>query len=330
MTDKMPLVSVVVPVYKVEPYLTKCVTSLVNQTYRNLEILLVDDGSPDRCPELCDAWAENDSRIRVIHKKNGGLSEARNYGIEQASGMYISFVDSDDYVEENYIEVCYRTLIEQNADVSICDIQWVDETGKNLPRATPKVLQKGVCTGEEMLHYYFAFNGVRPILVPAWGKLYKTELFNTIRFCTGRLYEDEYMYFPLYSRVGKVAFAEGCFYHYVQRHGSIMNSAVTPKKVEDLCFLSNERMMLFSKSSVLYKKNAVDSALRVFAVIDRVMEPELVSKMTRIYRRNIGYVCYPCVDIPVHFKLAYLLVAIAPKAAAVILHKRWKRLENAK
>ena len=105
------LVSVIVPVYKVEPYLDRCVASILAQTYPNLEVILVDDGSPDNCPALCDAWAQRDARIRVIHKKNGGLSDARNVGLDAASGAYISFVDSDDYIAENFIETLYDLLL---------------------------------------------------------------------------------------------------------------------------------------------------------------------------------------------------------------------------
>lgn len=101
------LVSVIVPVYKVEPYLDRCVASILAQTYPNLEVILVDDGSPDNCPALCDAWAQRDARIRVIHKKNGGISDARNVGLDAASGAYISFVDSDDYIAENFIETLF-------------------------------------------------------------------------------------------------------------------------------------------------------------------------------------------------------------------------------
>ena len=103
-----PLISVIIPVYKVEKYLNKCVDSVLNQTYKNLEIILVDDGSPDKCPEICDEYAKKDDRIKIIHKQNGGLSDARNVGIEKSTGEYITFIDSDDYVDSNYIEQLYK------------------------------------------------------------------------------------------------------------------------------------------------------------------------------------------------------------------------------
>lgn len=127
------LVSVIVPVYKVEPYLDRCVASILAQTYPNLEVILVDDGSPDNCPALCDAWAQRDARIRVIHKKNGGLSDARNVGLDAASGAYISFVDSDDYIAENFIETLYDLLHEYHTDISAVHWKLVYADGPEVP-----------------------------------------------------------------------------------------------------------------------------------------------------------------------------------------------------
>ena len=114
------LISVIVPVYKVEKYLNKCVQSIVNQTYKNLEIILVDDGSPDNCPEMCDEWAKKDSRIKVIHQENAGLAEARNSGISVATGEFFMFIDSDDHAEPDMIELLLNLSMEYNADVSSC------------------------------------------------------------------------------------------------------------------------------------------------------------------------------------------------------------------
>ena len=116
--NEKPLISVIVPIYNVEEYINKSVRSIVNQTYENLEIILVDDGSSDGCPQICDKWAEQDKRIKVIHKQNGGLSDARNAGIDIMKGEYVSFVDGDDYIDERYIEVLYNNLVKYNADVS--------------------------------------------------------------------------------------------------------------------------------------------------------------------------------------------------------------------
>ena len=325
MDTDMPLISIIVPVYKVEPYLDQCVASLVNQTYRNLEILLVDDGSPDGCPALCDAWAGKDDRIAVIHKKNGGLSEARNFGIDRAAGAYLSFVDGDDYVADTYVETLYRTLVAQEAEVSACNFRRVDEAGNWLPEGLSSKLRSGVCTGRDMLNRYFAFRGTAPTLVAAWGKLFKRELFRQLRFPVGRLFEDEYVYFPLYSQVGKVAFTDETLYHYVQRQGSILNSAVTEKKIQDLYGFCTDRLEQYQNDPDLFRKLSVNFALDMFGVMDRVSEPAIAAQMTKTYRENIRYVLCSCIDMPLHFKLAYLLVAIAPRTAAVILHRKYRK-----
>ena len=117
--SKNPLISIIVPVYNVEEYLDKCVESIVNQTYKNIEVILVDDGSPDNCPKMCDDWAKKDKRIKVIHKKNGGLSDARNKGIDESKGEYLSFVDSDDYITDNYVELLYNIISKEHADISM-------------------------------------------------------------------------------------------------------------------------------------------------------------------------------------------------------------------
>ena len=130
----MELISIVVPVYKVEPYLDKCVSSIVNQTYKNLEIILVDDGSPDNCPAMCDAWAEKDNRIRVIHKPNGGLSDARNAGMSVATGELMAFVDSDDWIAPDMYEKLYHHLTEDGSDIAACGVQmvWENDTPPRL------------------------------------------------------------------------------------------------------------------------------------------------------------------------------------------------------
>ena len=124
MSDK---ISVIVPVYKVEKYLNRCVQSIASQTYENLEIILVDDGSPDNCGVLCDEWVQKDSRIKVVHKENGGLSSARNAGVAVATGAYVGFVDSDDYIHPQMYEKLYEALVENGADISICGCDYVDE-----------------------------------------------------------------------------------------------------------------------------------------------------------------------------------------------------------
>lgn len=321
MSTDLPLISVIVPVYQVEPYLDKCVSSLVQQTYSHLEILLIDDGSPDNCPALCDAWADRDPRILVFHKENGGLSDARNYGLDHASGDYITFVDSDDYVAPNYVAVLYDTLRAHQADVSMCNHQMVDVQGTALP-SSAQPLQAGVCIGTDILYRYFAFQGSGPILVTACGKLYRSELFRSLHFSTGRCYEDEFLYVPMYQQAGTVAIAEEMLYYYVQRHGSILHSSFSAKRFEDLRALSEERLTQFPSKSPLYRKSAADYALRMFSVIDQTGEKSLIRQMAKLYRRYIWYVLYPCVDLPLWRKMVYCVMSIAPRRFAKILHQK--------
>ena len=165
------LVSVIVPVYKVEPYLDRCVASILAQTYPNLEVILVDDGSPDNCPALCDAWAQRDARIRVIHKKNGGLSDARNVGLDAASGAYISFVDSDDYIAENFIETLYDLLHEYHTDISAVHWKLVYADAPEVPVPVGRVMEDlgiaykilfdagQIVYSDEPLYYYYQRDG---------------------------------------------------------------------------------------------------------------------------------------------------------------------------
>ena len=181
-------ISVVVPIYNVEKYLEKCIKSILNQTYNNLEIILVNDGSTDNCLNICKKFEKIDKRIFVINKENGGLSEARNYGIDKATGKYITFVDSDDYIDEDYLEFLYKNLIINNCDISICNPRIVyEDGGKSRTLYKYCFPQNIVLEGEkalEMMLYQKKFDN------SAWGKLYKINLFDEIRYPVGKLYED--------------------------------------------------------------------------------------------------------------------------------------------
>ena len=177
--NSQPKISVIVPVYKVENFLDRCVESIVGQTYENLEIILVDDGSPDNCPALCDAAAAKDARIRVIHQKNGGLSAARNAGLDAARGAWIGFVDSDDYIAPEMYEVLYQAVQSTGADLALCDYAEVDETGAPcLPPYTG--LAQRIFTGRELLK-----RATNTMAQPAWNKLYRRAIFAQLRYPEG-------------------------------------------------------------------------------------------------------------------------------------------------
>lgn len=214
-----PLISVIVPVYNVEDYLDRCIESIVNQTYKNLEIILVDDGSSDNCPVMCDEWAKKDSRIKVIHKENGGLSDARNYGIELSAGEYLSFVDSDDYVDSDFIESLHSAIEKFNTKLSICNMTTFDENGKTDETFTQPYKSLTLAEGHEKYESLLRHCAV--------NKLYKREIFDTIRYPKGKLYEDLYIYHHILDKVDKVAYTGKNSYFYFIRSGSIMNSTYT-------------------------------------------------------------------------------------------------------
>lgn len=212
-----PIISIIVPVYNTEKFLSKCIESILNQTFKDFELILVDDGSLDLCPKICDEYAQKDARIKVIHKKNGGLSDARNAGIEAACGEYLGFVDSDDYIKENMYEVLYNLISEYQADISICMAVSVDENSEPVwgGKATTAVFN-----GKDAL-YAMIFE--RRFAVNSWNKLYKRELFGELRFPVGMLYEDLATTYLLLDKCNVTVCTDLQLYAYVQRGGSIMS-----------------------------------------------------------------------------------------------------------
>lgn len=229
------LVSVVLPIYNVEKYLNRCIESVVRQTYKKIEIILVDDGSPDGCPQKCDDWAKRDGRIKVVHKKNAGLGYARNTGIDNASGEYICFFDSDDYIADDTIEKAYEAVKKENADIGIFGFSTVDKNGNVTNVIAPKTkCQKYV--GENVLTTFLPDliswnpdNGVATDLrMSAWTALYSMELIqrNSWRFVSEReiISEDVYSLLDLYRDVKTVVVIPEAFYFYCENETSLTHS----------------------------------------------------------------------------------------------------------
>lgn len=218
------LISVIVPIYKVEQYLNQCISSIVNQTYKNLEIILVDDGSPDQCPQMCDEWAERDSRIKVIHKANGGLSDARNAGLEVCSGEYLAFIDSDDWIEPDYVEKMLDAAVTEKADIVACTfVNEYELTGKTVFK--PKEFFVG--NTEEAL--YMLYSGTR--IAAAAMKFYRRKIWMDLRFPLGRLYEDALTTYRVFDLAERIVQISDGLYHYRIREGSIMTSSFSLKTV---------------------------------------------------------------------------------------------------
>lgn len=218
------LISVIIPVYKVEKYLDECIASVVSQTHQNLEIILVDDGSPDSCPQMCDAWAEKDLRIRTIHKANGGLSDARNAGLEIASGDYIAFVDSDDFIQPDMLEKLLAALLRTESDIAACGIQNFGASQGAWG------CQDFVGTPEQI---YAKLYNETTYPVAAWNKLYRRSCWQTLRFPVGKICEDTFTTYQLIHHASRIVMIPEALYCYRIRPESIMTSAFSPKRMDE-------------------------------------------------------------------------------------------------
>lgn len=223
--DAKPLISIVVPVFNVEAYVERCMISLISQSYENIEIIMVDDGSTDQSGKICDKYKEKDTRVKVIHKSNGGLSDARNIGIEQASGKYLSFVDSDDWVAKDYIAEMYQIMNQTGCDIVCCRFQRISKE-ENTKSKT-----------DEVCKVYFKEEAIKQLLyqnisTSVHGKLYKTDLWSDVKFPVGKLYEDvETLYF-IFNKCVKVSCTPRILYFYYIRNDSIVNQKFSVKKID--------------------------------------------------------------------------------------------------
>lgn len=223
--EQTPLISVIVPVYNVEEFLPKCVDSLLQQTYRNLEIILVDDGTKDNSDKLCDDYARKDQRIRVIHKENGGLSSARNAGIDVACGEYLAFVDSDDWIEPQTYEWLLELALKYEVKL-VCAGRYDVEYGSEEKAKGLCPPREEVITGEELVRRIFRWDNIDSA---AWDKLYHRSLFREIRYPLGKVCEDVPTTYRIALDAGKAAMCPKPVYNYLHRPGSITTSSVSPK-----------------------------------------------------------------------------------------------------
>lgn len=234
------MISVIVPIYNVADYLSKCIDSIINQTYRDLEIILVDDGSTDDCPKICDAYKEKDNRIIVIHKENGGLSDARNAGIEIAKGEYISFIDSDDYIDESMYETMLSNLEATDADLCICGFDRVNDNGEVRSTFSYKDSELTRNDAFEMLvqgNVYF---------IISCNKVYKRKIFDDLGFKKGKTHEDEYIMHHVYGECEKIVTISQPFYYYLVRESSITGTVKGNIKHFDYAESYIDRMEYFS------------------------------------------------------------------------------------
>ena len=274
MSQDSPLISVIIPVYKVETYLDQCVESIVQQTYRNLEIILVDDGSPDRCAEMCDLWATKDPRIKVVHKKNGGLGDARNAGLVVAAGDYIGFVDSDDWCEPDMFQELLESCLQYDAPVAACNV-FVDwECGWPTEYAT--FATERSCWDASDVRRYF-FDG--KLTAWAWNKLYRKDLIPDLKYPT-QAYEDIPVAREIFTKINRCALTGKSSYHYRQRQGSIVNSTVNLSQFTliDELRKNAEAAKAFSLEDVAVARLAV-SSFNFLAKVEKGTDPALKVKI---------------------------------------------------
>ena len=242
MIEENKKLSIIVPVYKVESYLSRCIDSILAQTYKNFELILVDDGSPDKCSEICDRYASNDARIKVIHKVNGGLSSARNVGIDVSTGEYLAFVDSDDYISRDMYKDMIN-LLESNAlDIVSCDafvakgtkIKGLAGDGKLTIYDRSTILRKSLCDYDNA----------------AWNKVYTRAAIGSVRFPEGRLFEDTASAYLFFNNCNKVGHINRSYYYYYRNPNSITQTAFKTKPRMDFVLGYVERLDFAIKNRI--------------------------------------------------------------------------------
>ena len=304
------LISIIVPIYNVEKYVDECIESIVNQVYSNIEIILVDDGSPDNCPMICDSWAKKDKRIKVIHKQNGGLSDARNAGLDHAIGQYIVFVDSDDYIDKEMLLVLYETMIKSNSDIVMCnkatvttkEITFAENDGGILSYSGDEIL-------DNFLYHKNSFcSGI-------WNKLFRRELFEGVRFPKGLTTEDYYVYSFVYSRATKFTHIKRVLYYYRVRKGSILHSELNEQsfhkiEIADMVYENLNNINCENRRGMNYfKMQAYHDVLN--ALIKRSAPKKIIKEYARKLRKFYFSIITDA-KVSIDFKMKYTIFCCFP------------------
>lgn len=271
------LISIIVPVYKVELFLNQAVESLIKQTYSHIEIILVDDGSPDNCGRMCDEWAKRDCRVRVIHQENAGLSMARNAGIESSRGAYLMFVDSDDFVEPAYVETLYHAVVQSKADMAVSGVSYLNADGSCTTMEVATAEQETV-DGVGAMILLEGGGSVRDAYTVVWNKIYRRELWEQIRFPKGKVYEDAFVMPSLFYSCQKVVLLKQCLYWYRKREGSI-----TAEQKERYAHVFLEMM---TERERFYEQTGIKE-LKVLHQIHLYWTRDYLQKQTKQTRRQI-------------------------------------------
>ena len=303
--DMHPTVSIIVPVYKVEPYLRRCVESILAQGYRHWELILVDDGSPDRCPAMCDAYAAKDERIRVVHKANGGLSDARNHGLDVATGDYVLFVDSDDYIHPTMLQVMTQLGMEEDADIVQCG--YIRGTSECFPTIEEKTRHEAFDN-----RTIFASTKQQTIL---WAKIYRRTLWEGLRMPVGKIHEDDFTTWKLYYRSRKIVVTGTPYYYYYKNPQGIMASEgrrLSPVLVEAY----EERIAYFEEvheeTLALLSRWRFSMPLAYIYLRGSITREEN-RHILELLHENIGRFVH-CRQVPWRHRMAFALLGVSPRA----------------
>jgi len=312
-----PLISIIIPVYNVADFLPACIESVIHQEYRELEIILINDGSSDNSGAICDNYAQQDKRIKVIHKQNGGLSEARNLGLDKAQGAYISFVDSDDVIDEKFIQVLISLLLNSKASIALCDYTLFST---NLPQSA---LNFDDCfqlhTGHYMLENLYNKKWV-PKNVIACNKLYERSVWEELRYPKGLIHEDEYVIHHIYDQVDQVAYSPIPLYYYRQREASITKE-ISAKRIDDIVQLFNVREVYFKDRGydLLVKENRKAKFLNI-AILAITNRNEILRDLLK---QNLSTVLR-LPNIPFKMKCSCTLLVVFPSLFWILKNFRQK------
>ena len=309
------LISVIVPIYKVEPYIRQCIDSIINQTYKNLEIILVDDGSPDGCPQICDEYATKDTRVIVIHKENGGLSSARNAGLEIATGDYIAFVDSDDWLDFTMYERLYDVAVKTDSDITTCGIKYHDASSE---------IESSLDTGSVI--EWEKYEAIKKLITPVynirfevWNKLFKSSLIRNIRFKEGQVYEDVYFDRIVFLNANKIVTLNTNLYYYrVSRPGNT-NSSFTERKLQIFKelddFIYELNHIGHSDIGYIYLCYAIETCMSFYIAANKLAKSPMIVK--KLFSQYI--VMYSKLKLrTIFFNPRYVLFRLSPSLYKII------------
>ena len=321
-------ISVIVAIYNVEKYLKKCIESILNQTYTNLEIILINDGSSDNCKEICDKYAMQDSRIKVVHRENKGVAYTRNQGIDMATGDYITFVDSDDYIHPQMYEIMMNYMQNSEIDVVICDYETIAETDtvniikKDLDKMGVEIIE----TGKQLKKYMYLEQYNHALLV--WNKIFKKELWEGIRCPEGRVYEDETVTFKILHKAGKIVNIKDKLYYHVIRsdESSITTIPFSLKRLQRLdalevridYYIEKQEWEFLAEAFFAYKTDYL-------VIIEHILKSQEYSMdILKAYIKKYRSYCWRYLlkmQIPAKKKLQYVFFGAFP----IIYYKRYKK-----